>query len=99
MVIQRPEFNGLVLCRELRLCVFADLAEAVDASEGNEGCPLSDELADKLLDSVSPAIKRRWNHAGLINDMQHYKNQHEEVSHLKVKVAIQFCTKKGNACI
>lgn len=55
MVIQRPEFSGLVLCRELRLCVFADLAEAVDASEGKEGCPLNDELADKLLDSVSPA--------------------------------------------
>jgi hypothetical protein len=60
MVIQRPEFNGLVLCRELRLCVFADLAEAVDASEGNEGCPRNDELADKLLDSVSPAGKSRW---------------------------------------
>jgi hypothetical protein len=54
MVIQRPEFNGLVLCRELRICVFADLAEAVDASEGKDGCPLNDEFADKLLDSVSP---------------------------------------------
>jgi hypothetical protein len=54
MVIQRPEFNGLVLCRGLRLSVLADLAEAVDASDGNEGCPLNDEFADKLLDSVSP---------------------------------------------
>lgn len=59
MVIQRPEFNGLVLCRALRSCVFAELAEELVASEEKGGWLLKDELTDKLLVDVSPAVKRR----------------------------------------
>jgi hypothetical protein len=74
MVIQSPEFNGLVLCRALRPCEFADLADGVDAPEGNEGWPLNDELADRLLDNVSPAANTSHNHAAFINHV-HYAAQ------------------------
>jgi len=54
MVIQRPEFKGLVLCRELWLFAVPGLDEELDAVEGNKGWPLRDEFVDKLLDRVSP---------------------------------------------
>lgn len=58
MVIQRPEFKGLVLCRELWLFALPGLDEELDAVEGNKGWPLRDEFVDKLLDRVSPANKK-----------------------------------------
>jgi len=57
--------------------VFADLAEAVEASEGKEGCPLNDEFADKLLDSVSPAVNKKI--IDQSGSMMRYKIRHEEV--------------------
>jgi len=52
MLIQRPEFKGLVRWREgpWLLLLFPEELEEVEVNE--EGIPLNERLADKLLDNA-----------------------------------------------